>query len=122
MTVKDPVSVVPGATKAGWVRKGLASAAVVCAAAVLAVAPIQQASATGWNCNSGYSTVGAWGTCANTDGGGYAVKVLCQYYWWVPGLGYAAYVKTGNRVYVSGQLSSVQGCSWNSHYLGSPWV
>ena len=92
-----------------------AALAVGVSAVGLASAPT--VAAAGWNCNYGFSTVGPWKTCANTDSGGYAVQILCR-----NKITATSYVKTGNRVYRSGQLSSIQSCNnWYENFYGQPF-
>jgi hypothetical protein len=81
---------------------------------VVSTAP---ASATAWNCTTGYSSVGAWGKC--TSGDTYHVKVLCQNIFTR-----ASETVNGNTVTVSShQVSTIQGCpSIFEQYYGQPWV
>jgi hypothetical protein len=75
------------------------------------------ANAVGWNCTTGYSSVGAWGKCLSGDT--YQVKVLCQNI-----ITRTSETMYGNRVSVtSGQLSTVQGCpNFLEQFIGQPWV
>lgn len=76
------------------------------------------AQATVWNCQTGYSSVGAWGKCLSGDTQTYKVNVLCQNIFTR-----SSYVKSGNWVTRnSGVPSTVQGCGAFEAFYGTPWT
>ncbi len=85
------------------------------ASSVLVAAPAQAAV---WDCSTGFSSVGPYGTCFSSDitNPSYQIRILCRNIFTG-----STYVKGGNWVGL-GQTSTIQGCGVFEQYYGSPWV
>jgi hypothetical protein len=88
--------------------------------AVLGIANTKIASASVWNCKTGYSSVGAWAKCLSGTPSNvqYRVNVLCA------GIFNSySYKKSGNWVKLGSQTpTTIGGCGWMEHYVGQPTV
>lgn len=84
-------------------------------AALLLAAP---AKAAVWNCNYGYSTVGAYAYCSSGNTAYFESHVLCQNRFTL-----ASRVVNGPRQRVNGgKPSIISSCAWYERFYGQPWA
>ena len=100
--------------KRRW-RNLCATLAIVVTAPAVAIVSSTPAEAVVWNCRTGFSTSGAWGTCT-AGSGTYQVRVLCKNV-----ITNASRVKAGNWVNL-GQVSVASNCGAFEVFYGSPWI